>query len=330
MNLNQTVYFMSLVGGVAGLCSWVLTTLLSDMTFAAGSPLLVQALNTTILGALLGAFTVGFADRWTADRLVARWLVTGTLLGAAAGLLTGFAAVPIQRLLLAQPALTLSALPRIAIWVIAGGLIGLVTGLRWVSVNPFRAVHAMIGGLAGGALGGVVYATLASIDDFFAALAYVLLGMGITLGVTLAPVLLREGILQFISSGDARAQNKYASPRQEWVIQKGDRFVIGSQGADMSMSMYSRDVQIYIPDAMVAPRHALLYEQRKRFFIQQHPDNVGPQGQPEAPLQLGRMNVVGTRELRDGDELIVGQTLLTFRTKKKRSEHTPAEERWAH
>jgi hypothetical protein len=229
----------------------------------------------------------------------------------------------------ARPALGLVALPRVAVWVIAGGLIGLVTGLRWLSVNPFRAVHAMIGGLAGGALGGVVYATLASRNDFFAALAYVLLGMGITLGVTLAPVLLRDGILQFISSGDARAQNKYASPRQEWIIQRGDRFVIGSQSAEMSMSMYSRDVQIYIPDAMAAPRHALLFEQRKRFFIQQHPENVGPQGQPNAPLQLGRTNVVGTRELHDGDELVVGQTLLVFHTKKRRGEQTAVEERLA-
>jgi hypothetical protein len=152
--------------------------------------------------------------------------------------------------------------------------------------------------------------------------------MGITLGVTLAPVLLKDGILQFISSGDPRAQNKYASPRQEWMIQRGDRFVIGSQSAEMSMSVYSRDVQIYIPDALVAPRHALLFEQRKRFYIQQHPDNVGPQGQPYATLQLDNMNVVGTRELHDGDELIMGQTLLRFFTTRKRAAQPVAGERW--
>jgi hypothetical protein len=141
-------------------------------------------------------------------------------------------------------------------------------------------------------------------------------GMGITLGVTLAPVLLRDGVLLFISSADPRAQNKYGSPQQQWVIQDGDRFVVGSQGAE-SGTLYARPVDIYIPDAMVAKRHAVLFAANKRFFVQQHQDNVGPQGQPLKTLQHNQSNVTGTRELRDGDELVIGQTLLQFSSRRQ-------------
>jgi hypothetical protein len=141
--------------------------------------------------------------------------------------------------------------------------------------------------------------------------------MGITLGVTLAPVLLRDGVLRFISSADPRAQNKYGSPQQEWVIQEGDRFVIGSQGSDKNMTLYARAVDIYIPDAMIAKRHAMLFAKSKRFYIQQHPENVGPQGQPLSPLQVNNVNVTSTTELRDGAEIILGQTLLQFASRKQ-------------
>jgi hypothetical protein len=130
-----------------------------------------------------------------------------------------------------------------------------------------------------------------------------------------------------VSSGDPRAQNKYGSPRQEWVIQSGDRLIVGSQSTSATMTMYAGDVQVYIPDAMVAPRHAILFSKNKRFYLQLHPENVGPHGQPLEPLQIGDMNVVGTRELHNGDEVVVGQTLLRFATKRKQASYEDLPER---
>jgi hypothetical protein len=318
---------MSLVGGMAGLATWCLILLMPWLPMTMSS-WLVTLVATSAMGTLIGGLTVAFADKWSAERMVARWVAAGFALGLLAGACTGLIAIPVQGLALRSASQDL--IVRVLIWVIAGGLIGLVTGLRWVTVNPFRALHASIGGMLGGAVGGLMFSTLAGRHPFFDALAYVCTGLGIALGVTLAPVLLRDGILQFISSGDARAQNKYGTPRQEWLIQRGDQYVIGSQGADMSMTMYARDVQIYIPDAMVAPRHALLFERRKRFYLQQHGENVGPQGQPLSALTVGNMNVVGTHELHDGDEIVVGQTLLRFLTRRKRAEsERPAQEGWA-
>lgn len=322
MNLKQTVYFMSLVGGLAGLCCWALQAWLSDLAFfqfTQENQWRLVTIYTTLLGAWIGGMTVGFADRWTGDRVVFRWVFLGIVLGVVAGLISGVLYyVLVSNLIQTNPQGAVGLLGRILTWLIAGGLIGFITGLRWFGVNKLRAVHALMGGMVGGALGGIIF-SLAGSNEFSQALAFVLTGMGITLGVTLAPVLLRDGLLQFISSGDPRAQNKYGSPRQEWVLQDGDHYVLGSQGADATMTMYSRDVQIYIPDAMVAPRHAILFCRGKRFYIQQHPDNRGPQGQPVAALQVGNTSVIGTHELHDGDDLVLGQTLLRFLTRKKRS-----------
>jgi hypothetical protein len=320
LNLTQTVYFMSLVGAIAGLLCWVVTVLMGEyLQLQPEWSWVLNAVNTTAMGALIGGMTVAFADRWSSDRVLPRWVAAGIGLGLIAGLLSGIIAIPIQTGLSGLNVGWSRGVGRIAVWTIAGGLIGLVTGLRWVSVNPLRALHATMGGLMGGLGGGLIYQLAFTVHEVFQALAFVLIGLGIALGVTLAPVLLRDGVLQFISSGDPRAQNKYASPRQEWFIQRGDQYVIGSQGAEMSMTMYARDVQVYIPDALVAPRHALLFERRKRYFIQQHPENVGPQNQPLTPLLLDNMNVVGTRELRDGAEIVVGQTLLRFSLRRKRA-----------
>jgi hypothetical protein len=324
LSLKQTVYFMAIVGGIAGLASWLAQAWLSDyFQFSQENQWILVLIYAVFMGAFIGGLTVGFADRWTADRVMARWVLVGVLLGVLAGLLTGLVYIPIQTSIMQDGGGGLKNLfGRLLAWLFAGAFIGFVVGLRWFGVNRLRAVHAMIGGMVGGGAGALVF-TVAGADEIFQALAFVLTGVGITLGVTLAPVLLRDGVLQFISSGDPRAQNKYASPRQEWVLQQGDHYVVGSQGASATMTIYSRDVQIYIPDALVSARHALLYERNKRFFIQLHPDNVGLRGQAMAPLLVGNLNVTGPHELRDGDNILVGQTLLLYSTRKKRVE-TPA------
>ena len=315
MSVKQTIYFMALVGAMAGLGCWALQGWIGDVTTLTTKPITV--VTTAIMGALVGGFTVGFSDHWSSERVVVRWVVVGVALGAFAGMLGGLLYLPILTMMQADPSSVFAWLGRPLTWLLAGGLIGLATGLRWAGVNRLRSVHALLGGIVGGGLGGLIFAFLGSRDETFQALAYMISGVGITLGVTLAPVLLRDGVLFFISSADPRAQNKYGSPHQEWIIQEGDRFVVGSQGSERNMTIYARAVDVYIPDALIAKRHAVLFAKGKRFYLQQHPENVGPQGQPVSTLQVNGANVTGTRELHNGDEIVMGQTLLKFLSKKK-------------
>ena len=315
MSVKQTVYFMGLVGAMAGLICWALQSWIGDLVRLPQGEFTV--LVTTLMGALIGGMTVGFSDRWSADRVVLKWILAGVVAGALAGLVGGLVYLPIASSVMQSSESGAGLLiGRPLTWLIAGALIGLATGLRWVSINRLRPVHALLGGLVGGLIGGIIFTFLGG-NDIFQALAFMISGLGITLGVALAPVLLRDGVLQFISSADPRAQNKYASPQQEWIIQDGDRLIVGSQGSERNATLYARAVDIYLPDARAARRHAVLSAQRKRFYLEPHPENVGPQGQPLSVLQVNNVNVTATRELHDRDEVIVGQTLLRFVSRQK-------------
>jgi pSer/pThr/pTyr-binding forkhead associated (FHA) protein len=103
----------------------------------------------------------------------------------------------------------------------------------------------------------------------------------------------------------------------EWELQDGENKLAGSLGADLSMSRFGPEVQIFIPDALVSPRHAFIIGRNGQFFVQQHPENRGRQGQPLNPLQVGGQDVIGERQLRHGDNIVIGQTLLRFETRKK-------------
>ena len=79
MSLYQTLYFMSLVGGIAGLLSWALVTLVSALIVNQTLFALSDVISATLLGGFIGAFTVAFSDRWAGNRGVPRWIVSGAL-----------------------------------------------------------------------------------------------------------------------------------------------------------------------------------------------------------------------------------------------------------
>jgi len=314
MNLKQTIYFMALVGGLAGLLCWSIVVWISWMP---------DLVSSTVLGMLIGGLTVLFSDRWSGEQVVGRWIVSGIVIGFLAGILSGAVQLWIGSGLIQQKRVAV-----IVAWTVTGTLVGFGTGLRWAAVNKLRVFHALGGGMFGGLLGGLVFAswTLMSaasqapwVADLVRASGLMMTGVGITCGVTIAPVLLRDGVLRFISSGDARAQNKYGRNSMEWALHDGDSYLAGSLGADATVSLYGQEVQIYIPDQMVNNRHAIIRGQKGHFYLEQHPENRGPQGQPMYPLQLRGQDVIMPLEMRNGDDVVIGQTLLRFETRKRQA-----------
>src|SRR5262249_16648676 len=156
VNLKHTVYFMALVGAIAGLACWNIQAWLSDaLTGGQEQNWRFVATSATLMGALIGGLTVAFADRWTSERIVPTWVLAGVLAGRSAGVIPGLAYIPIESRVIRTATASNSAIlvGRALPWLIAGGLIGLVTGLRWAGANPLRALHALLGGLIGGTLG---------------------------------------------------------------------------------------------------------------------------------------------------------------------------------
>jgi hypothetical protein len=314
MSLYQTLYYMSLVGGMAGLFSWAVTAVVAAAIPTQRDVWVSDLVAAFFLGGFIGGLTVAFSDRWSGNRVMPRWIISGTLIGMMAGLIGGLIQIPITSNLASQaPVLT-----RLIAWMLAGSFIGLGLGLRWVHVNRLRVVHAYAGGLIGGALGGSIFAGLgSSIPDLSQALGFVFIGVGICFGITLAPILLRDGVLQFVSSGDARAQSKFGRTHKEWELQQGDSYTIGSQSQDFSKTRYRPDVEIFIPDTAIAPRHAILFEKDGRFYVTRHQETAGQAGLARFVTRVRGKTVTGSQELRDSDDIQIGRTALKFVTKNK-------------
>ena len=316
MGLYQTLYFMSLVGGMAGLFSWAVAALISVLLSTQKEIWVADFIAVTVLGGFIGGLTVAFSDRWSGDRGNWRWTLSGAGIGIVAGLIAGAVQIPLTVHLGPQaPVLT-----RLLAWMLAGFLIGLGLGLRWISVNRLRVVHASSGGLIGGLLGGLIFALLGSlIPDFSQAVGFVAIGVGICFGVTLAPILLRDGVLQFVSSGDARAQYKFGRTRKEWELQQGDSYAVGSEGRDFSKTAYRPEVQIFIPDGAIAVKHAILFGKDGRFYLARHPDVANQAGLARYIMRVGGKTITSSQELRDRDDILLGRTALRFVTRKKES-----------
>jgi hypothetical protein len=314
MSLSQSLYFMSLVGGMAGLFSWALATMATALIGVQETPWLSDSISAIALGGFIGGLTVGFSDWWSGHRVMVRWIVSGTLIGMCAGLIAGLIQIPFTRRL----AENYPVFARLLTWMIAGSFIGLGLGLRWIDVNRLRAAHALAGGMLGATVGGTIFAGFGnSIPDLSLALGFLLTGVGISFGITFAPILLRDGLIQFVSSSDPRAQSKYGRSRKQWEVQDGDSYVIGSQTQDSSQTRYRPEIKIFIPDAAIAARHARLYGKEGRFYLARHADAAGRAALARYVLRVGGKTVTGFQELHDADDILIGRTALSFVAKRK-------------
>jgi hypothetical protein len=207
-------------------------------------------------------------------------------------------------------------------WMVSGALIGAGLGARWISVNRARIAHGMVGGMCGGLLGGMVFGTLSQwLPGTSQAIAFVLTGAGISFGIAFAPILLRDAVLRFVNSGDPRASSKLG--KKEWAIQEGDSYVLGSQSADLSKSTYGREVDIYLPDGSVAPRHARIYGRDGRFYVTRHPDVMSEAGLRRFVLKAQNRSVTSPYELHDQTLIMLGRTTLMFIAKQKAGHARP-------
>lgn len=313
MNLYQSLYFMSLAGGTAGLFAWGLALLLSSTLLASQGSWVSDLVAASVIGLFIGCLTVAFSDKWSGQRIVPRYVMTGGLIGLVAGVLGGLAMIPLASALAdSQPFLA-----RLLSWMLVGGFIGAGLGLRWVMANKMRVIHACLGGLVGGAIGGALFHAMGSlVPDLTQAIGFVVIGVGICFGITLAPILLRDGILRFVSSGDARAQAKFGRAGKEWELQQGDSCLLGSQSADFSNTTFAVGTHVFIPDAAIAPKHALLFGKDGQFYVARHPEINNQAGLARFVLRVRGKTVIASQALQDGDDILVGRTAIKFVSKK--------------
>ena len=267
-SFKQTVYFMTVVGGIAGLGCWFVAPLIAYPIDVLGEH--INLINFPLLGGFIGGLTVGFNDKWLGDRVVARWVIAGILIGILAGVAGGLISLPIRNGLAEHGPLLLYTLS----WMLTGLLIGFGISLRWLSMNKTRVLHGIIGGMFGGMIGGLSFWSLGGIvgGDISQALGFILTGVGITFGISIAPIVLRQAGIEFITSGDRDVLRKYAQTRKQWEIHQGGKYVLGSMSAEHTRSILAHEVQIFIPDELVAERHAILISRAGHYYIEPHPE----------------------------------------------------------
>lgn len=308
MESSEGLYFTSFIGAAGGLLAWGVAALLSAaLSQQSGFPT-SDFIAALAIGVCVGGLTVAYSERRSGER-GSRWPVA---FGIAIGAMSSAAAIAIQIPVATNLAGAFPTLARVLCWIILGSLVGLGLGLRWINSNRFKAPYGLIGGLLGGVLAGLLFASLGSRGpDVVQALAFVVTGVGISFGLALAPIAVRHGLLQFISSGNGRAQSKLSRPpKGDWPLEQGQSYTIGSQ--DLGAMDRSAGNVIFIPDAAVAPRHAVVFGQRGRFYLARHPDIGGQAGLARFVLRLRGRTVVKAGELRDADDILVGRTALKF------------------
>lgn len=313
MNLYRNIYFASLAGASAGLIAWSISSLILIGLGVRRGLWIPDATVVCILGVLLAASIFAYMDVTAGKRV--RWasLGFGLLFGLGSAICAGLLIELLQqRIQVESPVLF-----RIAAWALAGSLIGMGIGLRWVRSNRIRLLHTYAGGLAGGLAGGMIFTFLGPHSpELCQVCGLMVTGAGTGFGAALSPALARDGAVQFISSGDARAQSKFGRSAKQWVLEMGESYVLGNIAAPDSASKFQQGVDIFIPDSHLSPRHAVLFSRDGRYFIARHPDAGGAAGIPKFVLRVRGKTVTTAQELRASDDILVGRTALRFTSKK--------------
>lgn len=313
MNVFRGLYFATLAGAFGGLLAWAAASLLFVVLGNRDQAMLPDAVQLGVFGLLVGVAVYMQVDRALIGKM--RWSSVGfgLLFGGLGAILAVAASIGFLRSI----APVSPALFRMAVWTICFSLISLGIGLRWARSNRARVFHTYVGGLAGGLLGGLIFVLFTPhLASGVSLCGLMLAGAGTSFGAGIAPVLVRDGVMRFISSGDARAQNKLGKAGKFWDLAADESYVVGSAMTAQGGTVFHQGAEIWLPDTAVAPRHAVVFSKSGRYYIARHPDASGPEGVAKYVLRIKGKTVVSSQELHPADDLLIGRTALRFDSKK--------------
>ena len=314
MTIYRSLYLATIAGGIGGLITALLAMLIGIPLAGVASAWVPDGLHFVLFGICTATTLFLFFDRLLTGRFKGRSIGAGILFGGISGVI----ATPVASGLRAALAEGSPILYRVATWTICFSLIGLGIGLRWVRVNRARALHSYAGTLAGSLLGGLLFSFFASHIPAGLALAGLMLtGAGTGFGTGIAPVLVQDGLLRFISSGDARAQNKLGNNGTLWELEIDESYVLGSAATTSGGTRFQQGADVCLPDSSIAPRQAVVFSREGRFFIARHPDAAGAEGMAKYVLRVKGKTVVSSQELRPGDDVLIGRTALRFESRRQ-------------
>lgn len=285
MNHTLRMYYTAVLGALGGLLGWWIMGQIPTQTW---SIWLANPLVGAGLGLWIGA-CIAATDGAIVKRVPRRALRDGAL-GGLGGAIAGLAGLFVAGLVFLALGGGFSG--RIAGWMLFGGVIGLSDLL--VTRQPRRALFGLLGGLAGGGLGGLIYEGLTQlfldrsdqVQIIVGGVGMILLGASIGALIPLARRVLAHGTLRVLNGDQAGLERE--------VI---DTTTIGRYDG----------CEVYLPDPAIAWRHACVRRTSQGFSVEVLP-------------QAGQAAQVGDRQiapgesvlLRDGERIQLGGTVLEF------------------
>jgi hypothetical protein len=92
--------------------------------------------------------------------------------------------------------------------------------------------------------------------------------------------------------------------------------VIGNMLSVANSKRFERGPDIYVPDASMATRHAVIFAKNGRYYIARHPDSAGSEGVSKFVLRVRGRTVVASQELSPADDILIGKTAMRFEGKR--------------
>src|ERR1700730_13262311 len=276
---REKLLFYAAAGGLGGLAAWGVQESVAGIRYY----FLRDAAQGVIIGLFIGAFLASIealsVSQW---RQAMRGLKSGAIFGAiggAAGLVGGEILFDFLHGLVG----------RIGGWALVGVVVGLGGG--WPPGSAARKRNGALGGLIGGALGGLCYQTLTtSFPQFFGrAIAIIVLGALIGFFIGLVGELLKRGWLMVV-----RSQSRNAREGREYPLTKPVRIIGRAEESDIGL----------FGDQAVLAHHAIIRREGRDFVV-----SAAGGGQ----VLVNRRPVAGRQTLRSGDRVEVGGTLFIFR-----------------
>lgn len=305
MSFRLFIYYCAVCGGWAAFIGWA-----AGLYLAHGQTGVLQQGTKGLLVGLFIALGLSLVDSlWNLSPKqigqVAMRVTVAVVVGALGGMLGG---------MIGQALYETSTIFFVVAWTLTGALIGMSIGLfEWIQSllqNQDQAgaqkklVKAVIGGTVGGVMGGILALLLVgSWNTIFSgkdtntlwspwATGFVALGMCIGLLIGLAQVILKEAWVR-VEAGFKAGREKILS-KERTTIGRAEACDIGMFG-----------------DNAIEKFHASIILAGNRYYLE---DAGTPGG-----TFLNERPVAGRMPLRNGDQIRLGRSVLSFRERQKRN-----------